>query len=234
MFNKLLSNISFSTNKKFLRSANGLVSRINALKGEMINLSDGDFKTRTAALKQQLATNTLDHILPEAFALVKEASRRVLSMEHFDVQLIGGIALHHGMISEMKTGEGKTLVATLAAYINALTEQGVHVVTVNEYLAKRDAEWMGAIYRFLGLSVGCITSDMQDHEKKEIYAADIIYGTNNEFGFDYLRDNLKYSSDSMVQRGKHFAIIDEVDSILIDEARTPLIISSSTEENIGY
>src|SRR5262252_7161506 len=173
----------------------------------------------------------LDEILPEAFAVVREAGRRVLNMRHFDVQLIGGMVLHQGMIAEMKTGEGKTLVATLPVYLNALTGRGVHVVTVNDYLAKRDSEWMGQIYHFLGLSVGVIVHDLDDQQRREAYGADVTYGTNNEFGFDYLRDNMKFDLKDCVQRGHNFAIVDEVDSILIDEARTPLIISGASEES---
>src|SRR3989440_1893553 len=173
----------------------------------------------------------LTEVLPEAFAVVREAGKRVLNMRHFDVQLIGGSVLHQGKISEMKTGEGKTLVATLPVYLNALTGDGVHVVTVNDYLAKRDSEWMGKLYRFLGLSVGVIVHELDDDERREAYAADVTYGTNNEFGFDYLRDNMKFSVADCVQRGHNYAIVDEVDSILIDEARTPLIISGSSEES---
>ena len=173
----------------------------------------------------------LDDILVEAFAVVREAGRRVLNMRHFDVQLIGGMVQHKGMISEMKTGEGKTLVATLPVYLNALSGRGVHVVTVNDYLAKRDSEWMGKLYRFLSLTVGVIVHDLDDEERRAAYAADVTYGTNNEFGFDYLRDNMKFDLKDCVQRGHNFAIVDEVDSILIDEARTPLIISGASEES---
>src|SRR4030088_1869488 len=173
----------------------------------------------------------LNEILPEAFAVVREAGRRVLNMRHFDVQLIGGMVLHQGTISEMKTGEGKTLVATLPVYLNALSGRGVHVVTVNDYLAKRDSEWMGKLYRFLGLTVGFIVHDLDDEERRAAYAADVTYGTNNEFGFDYLRDNMKFDLKDCVQRGHSYAIVDEVDSILIDEARTPLIISGASEES---
>ena len=173
----------------------------------------------------------LDEILVEAFAVVREAGRRVLNMRHFDVQLIGGMVQHKGMISEMKTGEGKTLVATLPVYLNALSGRGVHVVTVNDYLAKRDSEWMGKLYRFLGLTVGVIVHDLDDEQRRAAYAADVTYGTNNEFGFDYLRDNMKFDLKDCVQRGHNFAIVDEVDSILIDEARTPLIISGASEES---
>src|SRR5213076_2214834 len=177
------------------------------------------------------AGETLDDLLPEAFSVVREAGRRALGMRHFDVQLIGGMVLHRGKIAEMKTGEGKTLVATLPAYLNALAGQGVHVVTVNDYLARRDSEWMGRIYRFLGMSVGVIQHDLNDAERQVAYRSDITYGTNNEFGFDYLRDNMKFDLAQYVQRGHNFAIVDEVDSILIDEARTPLIISGPAEES---
>src|SRR5260221_4298102 len=173
----------------------------------------------------------LDELLPEAFAVAREGGRRVLTMRHFDVQLIGGAVLHQGKISEMKTGEGKTLVATLPVYLNALAGEGVHVVTVNDYLAKRDSEWMGKLYRFLGLSVGVIVHDLDDDERRQAYAADVTYGTNNEFGFDYLRDNMKFDLTECVQRGHNFGIVDEVDSILIDEARTPLIISGASDES---
>src|SRR5712671_3039062 len=183
-------------------------------------------KEQYAALQE-----ALNEILVEAFAVVREAGRRVLNMRHFDVQLIGGMVLHQGTISEMKTGEGKTLVATLPVYLNALSGRGVHVVTVNDYLAKRDSEWMGQLYRFLGLSVGVIVHDLDDQERRDAYAADVTYGTNNEFGFDYLRDNMKFDLKECVQRKHNFAIVDEVDSILIDEARTPLIISGASEES---
>ena len=179
----------------------------------------------------EMLQDALDEILEEAFAVVREAGRRVLNMRHFDVQLIGGMVQHKGMISEMKTGEGKTLVATLPVYLNALSGRGVHVVTVNDYLAKRDSEWMGRLYRFLGLTVGVIVHDLDDEQRRAAYAADVTYGTNNEFGFDYLRDNMKFDLKDCVQRGHNFAIVDEVDSILIDEARTPLIISGASEES---
>ncbi len=195
-------------------------------------LSDTDLAGKTQAFKQRAANGeALDDLLPEAFALVREASVRALGMRHFDVQLIGGIALHQGMIAEMKTGEGKTLMSTLAAYLNALSGKGVHIVTVNDYLADRDAAWMGEIYRFLGLTTGVILHSMTDQDRKQAYAADITYGTNNEFGFDYLRDNMKFDKQSLAQRELNFAIVDEVDSILIDEARTPLIISGPAEKS---
>ena len=203
-----------------------IVKQINELEPEMEKLSDSELRNQTAKLKAELEEGkTLDDILPEAFATVRETSKRVLGMRHFDVQLIGGIILHQGRIAEMKTGEGKTLVATLPVYLNALTGRGVHVVTVNDYLAKRDSEWMGKVYKFLGLTVGLVIAGMEPHEKREAYACDVTYGTNNEFGFDYLRDNMVIYKDQLVQRGLNYAIVDEIDSILIDEARTPLIIS---------
>ena len=244
---KLLTKVFGSSNQRFLKSVEPLVAQINALEPAIKKLSDEQLRNRTAEFKQQLQTavagardaedrkrlerEALDEILPEAFAIVREASVRTTSMRHFDVQLIGGIVLHQGKIAEMRTGEGKTLVATLPAYLNALTGRGgVHVITVNDYLASRDAEWMGQIHRFLGLEVGCIQNDMDDFERQTAYAADITYGTNNEFGFDYLRDNMKFDLATCVQRGHYFAIVDEVDSILIDEARTPLIISGPSDE----
>ncbi|MCB2081019.1 MAG: preprotein translocase subunit SecA, partial [Rickettsiales bacterium] len=220
-----------SANDRILRGMKSLVERVNALESELSALSDDDLKAQTEKLKTALENGqTLDDILPEAFATVREAAKRTLGQRHFDVQLLGGIVLHRGMIAEMKTGEGKTLVSTLAAYLNALTGKGVHVVTVNDYLAQRDAAWMGQIYRFLGMTVGCIVHGIDDTQRREAYAADITYGTNNEFGFDYLRDNMKFSLDAMVQRPFAFAIVDEVDSILIDEARTPLIISGPVDD----
>src|SRR5205807_4978556 len=214
--------------KEILRT----VAAINALEPAMRELSDIDLAAKTIEFKERLSQGaTLDDLLVEAFAVCREAGRRVLNMRHFDVQLIGGMVLHHGKIAEMKTGEGKTLVATLPSYLNALSGEGVHVVTVNDYLAKRDSEWMGKLYRFLGLSVGVIVHELDDDERREAYAADVTYGTNNEFGFDYLRDNMKFSVADCVQRGHNYAIVDEVDSILIDEARTPLIISGASEES---
>ncbi|MFP3944029.1 MAG: DEAD/DEAH box helicase, partial [Alphaproteobacteria bacterium] len=222
-------------NERRLKAYRGRVEAINGLEAEIEALSDGELKARTDVFKERLAQgDSLDDILVEAFATVREAAKRTLGQRHFDVQLIGGMVLHEGMIAEMKTGEGKTLVATLAVYLNALTGRGVHVVTVNDYLAKRDAEWMGQIYRFLGLKVGCIVHGLSDAQRREAYAADVTYGTNNEYGFDYLRDNMKYSLDEMVQRGHAYAIVDEVDSILIDEARTPLIISGPTEDQTEF
>jgi len=220
-----------SANDRRVKSYQPLVNAINALEPEVAKLSDEELKARTAEFKAQLAAGKkLEDLLVPAFATVREASKRTLGMRHFDVQLIGGMVLNDGSIAEMRTGEGKTVVATLAVYLNALEEKGVHLVTVNDYLARRDAAWMGQIYNFLGLSVGTIIHDLSDDERKKAYAADVTYGTNNEFGFDYLRDNMKHSRDQMVQRGHVFAIIDEVDSILIDEARTPLIISGPAED----
>ena len=232
MFNNLTSKFFGSSNDRQIKKYNPLVHKINELEGIFIKLSDQELKLKTIDFKEKLSNGeTLDNILPEAFATVREAAKRTLSQRHFDVQLIGGLVLHEGKIAEMKTGEGKTLVSTLACYLNALEGKGVHVVTVNDYLAKRDSEWMGQIYNFLGMSVGCILSDKNDEERRIAYKADITYGTNNEFGFDYLRDNMKYSLDEMVQRPFNFAIIDEVDSILIDEARTPLVISGQSEDS---
>ena len=246
-FDKFLTKVFGSSNQRFLKSIQPLVEKINSLEPAVQKLSDTELRERTAVFKEQVKREVgdatekeerkrrerraLDEILPEAFAIVREASVRTTAMRHFDVQLIGGIVLHQGKIAEMRTGEGKTLVATLPSYLNALTGRGgVHVITVNDYLASRDAEWMGQIHRFLGLEVGCIQNDMDDFERQAAYAADITYGTNNEFGFDYLRDNMKFDLTTCVQRGHYFAIVDEVDSILIDEARTPLIISGPSDE----
>jgi preprotein translocase subunit SecA len=221
-----------SANDRFIKSLGKTVSAINALEPELEGLSDAELRARTDRLRARLDEGAeLDDLLVDAFATVREASKRTLGQRHFDVQLMGGIVLHQGKIAEMKTGEGKTLVATLAVYLNALAGKGVHVVTVNDYLARRDASWMGQIYQFLGLSVGCIVPGLDDATRKQAYAADITYGTNNEFGFDYLRDNMKFTRDAMVQRAFNFAIVDEVDSILIDEARTPLIISGPAEDS---
>ncbi|MBA3439648.1 MAG: preprotein translocase subunit SecA, partial [Pyrinomonadaceae bacterium] len=246
MIDKFLTKIFGSSNQRYIKSLRPLVTRINELEPSVKHLSDEGLRARTVDFKERVAravadgrgaedrkrreTEALMELLPEAFATVREASMRATGMRHFDVQLIGGIVLHSGRITEMRTGEGKTLVATLPAYLNALTGRGVHVITVNDYLASRDAEWMGQIYRFLGLEVGCIQNDMDDWERKDAYAADITYGTNNEFGFDYLRDNMKFDLATCVQRGHYFAVVDEVDSILIDEARTPLIISGASDE----
>ena len=232
MINTLLGKIIGTQNERELKRLRPLVGQINDLESGVTSLSDTDLRARTDTFKARLANaETLDDILPEAFAVVREAGRRVLNMRHFDVQLIGGMVLHAGRIAEMKTGEGKTLVATLPAYLNALAGKGVHVVTVNDYLARRDSEWMGRLYRFLGLSVGVIQHDLNDADRQVAYRCDITYGTNNEYGFDYLRDNMKYDLAHYVQRGHFFAIVDEVDSILIDEARTPLIISGPAEQS---
>ncbi|MBM5786583.1 MAG: preprotein translocase subunit SecA [Candidatus Fonsibacter sp.] len=228
----LLKKIFSTSNERKLNQIRPLIQKINSLESEIKKLSDQDFIEKTNVLKKRVINGEkLEAILPDAFALVREAAVRTLGQRHFDVQLLGGIVLHQGNISEMKTGEGKTLVATLPAYLNALTGKGVHIVTVNDYLAKRDSEWMSKIYRFLGLKVGCIVSGLDDQLRKSEYACDITYGTNNELGFDYLRDNMKYSTQEMVQRGHNFCIVDEVDSILIDEARTPLIISGAIDDN---
>jgi preprotein translocase subunit SecA len=232
MLNTILTKIIGTKNERELKRIRPTVQRIGELEPELLKLSDAELAAKTAEFKERLAKGqSLDDLLPEAFSVTREAGRRVLNMRHFDVQLVGGLTLHRGTIAEMKTGEGKTLVATLAAYLNALEGKGVHVVTVNDYLAKRDSEWMGRIFRFLGLSVGVIQHHLGDRERQVAYGADITYGTNNEFGFDYLRDNMKFDLGSYVQRGHHFAIVDEVDSILIDEARTPLIISGPAEES---
>jgi preprotein translocase subunit SecA len=259
LIGKIISKVIGTSNERALKRARPIVAKINVLEPEMQKLSDAELRAKTDEFRQRIreavqraAPNeieaeeertaqkakrdpvleeALDDILPEAFAVVREAGRRVLNMRHFDVQLIGGMVLHQGKIAEMKTGEGKTLVATLPVYLNALAGRGVHVVTVNDYLAKRDSEWMGKLYTFLGLKVGVIVHDLDDNERREAYGADITYGTNNEFGFDYLRDNMKFDLKDCVQRGHHFAIVDEVDSILIDEARTPLIIAGASEES---
>jgi preprotein translocase subunit SecA len=228
----ILKKIFKSYSEKEVKRVMPLVEKINGLEEEMSKLKDSELRAKTDYFKKQLQDGkTLDDILPEAFAVVREASKRVLGMRHFDVQLIGGIILHQGRIAEMKTGEGKTLVATLPVYLNALEGKGVHVITVNDYLAKRDSEWMGKLYKFLGLSVGLAIAGMEPKEKQEAYNADVTYGTNNEFGFDYLRDNMVIYKNQLVQRGLHYAIVDEIDSILIDEARTPLIISGRANES---
>ncbi len=233
MIGFLFRKVFGSKNDRYLKRLRPLVAHINALEPEMEALADEDLPARIAEYRRQVqeGERDLDALLPEVFAVVREASRRVLGMRHYDVQLVGGMALHHGKIAEMKTGEGKTLVATLAVVLNALEGRGVHVVTVNDYLARRDAEWMGRLYHALGLSTGVIVAGLTDEERKAAYAADITYGTNNEFGFDYLRDNMKFYAEQLVQRGHRFAIVDEVDSILIDEARTPLIISGASDES---
>src|SRR5258708_1364789 len=258
MINKVLTAVFGSKHERDVKGMLPLVARINALEPEISRLTDDQLREKTQQFRDRLRPAVealdaakkeiphdeitlrgakedlqaaLDEILPEAFAVAREGGKRVLNMRHFDVQLMGGIVLHQGKISEMKTGEGKTLVATLPVYLNALSGDGVHVVTVNDYLAKRDSEWMGKLYRFLGMSVGVIVHDLDDDERREAYAADVTYATNNEFGFDYLRDNMKFDLKDCVQPGHNYAIVDEVDSILIDEARTPLIISGASEES---
>ncbi|MCC6451698.1 MAG: preprotein translocase subunit SecA, partial [Acidobacteria bacterium] len=237
---KLVKKLFGTSSDVFLKKVQSTVKEIENWEPTMKAMSDDTLKAQTPKFKELIRQRlegiedkdarrkaeqeVLNEILPEAFATMREASVRVTGMRHFDVQMIGGIALHQGRIAEMRTGEGKTLVATLPSYLNALTGRGVHIVTVNDYLASRDSEWMGRIHKFLGLTVGCIQNDLDDIERKEAYASDITYGTNNEFGFDYLRDNMKFDVESLVQRDHYFAIVDEVDSILIDEARTPLII----------
>ena len=246
MVDKFFNKILGTNTDRYLKKISPIVGQVNALEANLKKLSDDELRGRTVKFKEQIENalsgiedkaerrkkeqEVLNEIMPEAFATVREASVRVTGMRHFDVQLIGGLILHQGKVAEMRTGEGKTLVSTLPAYLNALTGRGIHIVTVNDYLALRDAEWMGKIHEFLGLSVGCIQNDMDDYERKEAYACDITYGTNNEFGFDYLRDNMKFDPETLVQRDHYYAIIDEVDSILIDEARTPLIISGASDE----
>lgn len=232
MFGTIARRLFGTANERFLKGLNKHIAAINALEPQLEALGNEELRARTPWLRERLAAGeALDDLLVDAFATVREAAKRTLGQRHFDVQLLGGIVLHRGMIAEMKTGEGKTLVATLPVYLNALAGQGVHVVTVNDYLARRDAEWMGSIYRFLGLSVGCIVHGLSDPERREAYASDVTYGTNNELGFDYLRDNMKFRLEDMVHRPFHYAIVDEVDSILIDEARTPLIISGPAEDS---
>src|SRR6187399_1305648 len=226
----VLAKVFGTKHEREVKTIRPLVAAINEVEPRTRELTDQELAAQTVAFKQQIEQGAkLDDILVPAFATVREAGKRILNMRHFDVQLIGGIVLHKGRIAEMKTGEGKTLVATLPTYLNALEGKGVHVVTVNDYLAKRDSEWMGRIYHFLGLSVGVIVHDLDDEERKRAYGSDITYGTNNEFGFDYLRDNMKFRLADCVQRGHHFGIVDEVDSILIDEVRIPLIISGLSE-----
>src|ERR1700749_1072877 len=229
--NALATKFFGSANERKIKPLWAIVTKINGLEPRFQGMTDDQLKAMTPAFRERLAAGeTLDDLLPEAFAVVREAAKRTLGQRHFDVQMVGGMVLHKGNISEMKTGEGKTLVATLPVYLNALAGEGVHVVTVNDYLASRDANWMGQVYRFLGLTVGCIVHGLTDEQRRDSYACDVTYGTNNEFGFDYLRDNMKFSMATMVQRGHSFAIVDEVDSILVDEARTPLIISGPTED----
>jgi preprotein translocase subunit SecA len=232
MLGNFINKIFKSKNERELGSMAPILEEINRLEPSFKALSDDQLRAKTAEFRERFARGeTLDQLLPEAFAAVREASVRTLKMRHFDVQLIGGIVLHRGKIAEMKTGEGKTLAATLPLYLNALSGRGVHLITVNDYLARRDAEWMGGIYHFLGLSVGVIVHGMDEAERKNAYACDITYGTNNEFGFDFLRDNMKYNVNELVQRDFYYSIVDEVDSILIDESRTPLIISGPVEHS---
>ena len=228
----LLKKVFGSRNERLLKQYRRTVERINSLEPSFTALTDEQLRAKTGEFRQRLSEGVdLEDLLPEAFAAVREAARRTLGMRHFDVQLIGGMVLHSGKIAEMRTGEGKTLVATLAAYLNALPGKGVHVITVNEYLARRDAAWMGKVYEFLGMRTGVIVSGLEPEVRRASYAADITYGTNNEFGFDYLRDNMAFSLEEKVQRPLSYAIVDEVDSILIDEARTPLIISGPADDN---
>jgi preprotein translocase subunit SecA len=232
MFHAILKKLVGSKNDRELKRLSLLLDEINALEPAMTAASDEELRAKTPYFREKLQNGaSLDDILCEAFAVAREASRRTLQMRPFDVQIIGGLVLHEGKIAEMKTGEGKTLAATMPLYLNALAGKGVHLVTVNDYLAKRDAAWMGPIYQFLGMTVGVIVHGMEDDERRAAYGADITYGTNNEFGFDYLRDNMKFSLEDYVQRDFFYAIVDEVDSILIDEARTPLIISGPSEES---
>ena len=224
-----------SSNQKELDRVAKIVEKVNFFESVVKDISDEDFPKKTADLKNKLSNGTnINDLLPEAFALVREASKRTRNERHYDVQIIGGIVLHEGKIAEMRTGEGKTLTISLAAYLNALNNKGVHIVTVNDYLAKRDSEWMGEVFNFLGLTTGCITNELDDLQRKKNYSCDITYATNNELGFDYLRDNMIYDLSEMVQRGHHYCIVDEVDSILIDESRTPLIISGRSEDKSNY
>src|SRR3982075_4310298 len=235
MLGALARGLFGTANDRVVKGFDKPVAKINALEPELAKLSDEQLRAKTIEFRERLARGeTLDDLLVEAFATVREASKRTLGQRHFDVQLKGGMVLHQGKIAEMKTGEGKTLVATLPVYLNALEGKGVHVVTVNDYLAKRDSEWMGQIYKFLGLSVGVIVHGLDDEQRKQAYDCDVTYGTNNELGFDYLRDNMKYRMEDMVQRGHIYAIVDEVDSILIDEARTPLIISGPLDDRSDF
>ncbi|HSS52515.1 MAG TPA: DEAD/DEAH box helicase, partial [Thermoanaerobaculia bacterium] len=233
MINTILTKVFGSQHEREVKKLLPLVAAINEMEPQIKALSDDELRAKTADFKAQLAAGaTTDDLLVPAFAVAREGAWRAVHMRPFDVQLMGGIILHRGRIAEMKTGEGKTLVATLPVYLNALEGQGVHVVTVNDYLARRDSDWMGRIYKFLALSVGVIQHDMSDADRQHAYGCDVTYGTNNELGFDYLRDNMKFDLESMVQRGHHYAIVDEVDSILVDEARTPLIISGPSEESV--
>ncbi len=235
MFSKFVTNFIGSANTRTVKKYAKIAQQINKLEPQFASLSEDELKSKTQEFKNRYANGeTLDHLLPEAFATVREASKRVLGMRHFDVQLIGGMVLHHGQITEMRTGEGKTLVATLPIYLNALNGKGVHLITINDYLAKRDSEWMGQLYSFLGLTTGCIVHGLSDAQRKHMYSCDITYGTNHEFGFDYLRDNMKFRISEMVMRPFSYAIVDEADSILIDEARTPLIISGAAEDSSAH
>ena len=232
LFTRTFSKIFKSSNQQELDKIQNLILAINDKENDTKRLSESEIKEKTAILKKNVQNGSvkLESIIPESFALVREAAKRTLGERHYDVQLAGGLILHNGKIAEMKTGEGKTLVSTLPAYLNSLKGEGVHVVTVNDYLAQRDSEWMGKIFSYLGITTGCITNSLDDRERKKNYACDITYATNNELGFDYLRDNMKYELSDMVQRGHKFCIVDEVDSILIDESRTPLIISGRLED----
>jgi len=232
MFNAILQKFVGSSNERFIKTLQPIVDEVNALEAEVKASSDEGLQSKTEEFKKQLkAGKTLDELLPQAFAVMREAAWRVTQMRPYDVQIMGGVVLHQGKIAEMGTGEGKTLVATLPVYLNALTGKGVFIVTVNDYLARRDRDWMGPIYEFLGLTVGVIQQGMSPEDRQAAYACDIIFGTNNEYGFDFLRDNMVPDKESQVQRNLHFAIVDEVDSILVDEARTPLIISGPAEES---
>jgi preprotein translocase subunit SecA len=231
MITNILSKLFGTNNERQLRKMQPVVAQINAYEPIISALTDEQLAQKTNEFREQISQGkSLEDILPEAFAVVRETAKRRLGQRHFDVQLLGGIVLHQGKIAEMKTGEGKTLTATLPLYLNALAGKGAHLVTVNDYLARRDAEWMGTIYNALGLSVAALQNHMFDAERKKVYNSDIVYGTNSEFGFDYLRDNMKFCLEDYVQRDLHYAIVDEVDSVLIDEARTPLIISGSSHE----
>ena len=235
LFTKALNKFFKTGNQKELDRIKPLVDEINSQEANFKNLKDEELKAKTYLLRENLKNGrSLDSIIPESFALVREAAKRVLNERHYDAQLIGGLFLHQGKIAEMKTGEGKTLVSTLPAYLNALPEKGVHIVTVNDYLANRDSQWMGKVFNFLGLSTGCITNEIDDVGRKKNYDCDITYATNNELGFDYLRDNMKYDLSEMVQREYNYCIVDEVDSILIDESRTPLIISGRSEDKSNF
>ena len=233
----LVNKLFGSSGSRLSKSYTKTVEIINRLENNLKLLSDSELKKKTSEFREKIKNGiSLDEILPEAFAVVREASKRTIQQRHFDVQLIGGIVLHKGMIAEMKTGEGKTLVATLTAYLNSLNNKPVHIITVNDYLAERDSQWMGLLFEYLGLSVGCILNQMDNAQRKEMYSKDITYGTNSQFGFDYLRDNMAVRMEDQVQRGHVYAIVDEVDSVLIDEARTPLIISGvvNTQQNEQY